>query len=100
MPEYVDREAIKKYPIRLNHYDKKNGNYHFVLGIESVMEYVDDLPIADVQEVKHGKWLDTDSFDNHKLPIYQCSVCLKTVADTYIKSHKYCLHCGARMDKE
>lgn len=51
MAEYIKREAVKKYPIRLNHYDKKNGNLDFVLGIESVLEYVDDIPAADVVEV-------------------------------------------------
>lgn len=51
-------------------------------------------------DTKHGKWLETDYFDAHKIPIYKCSVCFKEVADHYIKCHKYCLHCGAKMDLE
>ena len=46
----------------------------------------------------HGKWYDEDSFDAHGSPIYRCSVCNKTVADNYISCHKFCLHCGAKMD--
>lgn len=40
----ISRQAVLDFPIRLDHYDKKNGNRHFVLGIESVMEYVELLP--------------------------------------------------------
>lgn len=53
MPEkkYIDREEILKYPIRLDHYDKKHGNAHFVYGVESVIEFIKDLPTVDVAEV-------------------------------------------------
>lgn len=51
-------------------------------------------------DTKHGKWLKTEYFDAHKVPIYQCSVCFREVADNYIKCHNYCLHCGAKMDLE
>jgi hypothetical protein len=57
------------------------------------------LKPADVKPVRHGRWLDMDSFDAHYQPIYQCSECGKQVADNYISCHKYCLHCGAKMDR-
>ena len=57
------------------------------------------IPIVDGDGVKHGRWFVTDSFDHHKTPIYQCSVCRKEVADNYINLHKHCLHCGAKMDE-
>ena len=49
--------------------------------------------------VIHGRWLDTDTFDFHCIHIYQCSSYHKEVADDYISYHKYCLHCGAKMDE-
>lgn len=52
----------------------------------------------EVAEVRHGVWIETNYFDAHKIPIYKCSVCFQEVADHYIKCHKYCLHCGAKMD--
>jgi hypothetical protein len=55
MPEYINREALMRFPIRLNHYDKEHGNEHFVLGIESVLEYAESLPTADVAEVVRCK---------------------------------------------
>ena len=63
-------------------------------------ENKEKFPAADVEPVRHGRWLDEDSFDAHYQPIYRCSECNKTVADNYISFHKYCLHCGARMDGE
>ena len=51
MAEYIEREAVLKYPIRTNHCDKENANEHFIYGIESVMEYAESLPAADVVEV-------------------------------------------------
>ena len=41
--EYVKLSDIQKFPIRLTHYDKENGNIHFVLGIETVIEYIEGL---------------------------------------------------------
>ena len=63
-----------------------------------LLHIITKQPTADVDEVRHGRWLVTDSFDHHKTPIYQCSVCRKEVADNYINMHKHCLHCGAKMD--
>lgn len=53
--EYIEREALMKYPIRINHYDKEHGKLDFVLGIESVLEYAEYLPAADVVEVVRCK---------------------------------------------
>lgn len=78
----------------------KKENSRLGMGIvNDIYLDIDNLPTADVVEVKHGRWFDTDSFDHHYTPIYQCSVCRKEVADNYIDLHKYCLHCGAKMDR-
>ena len=55
MSDLISRQAVLDYPIRLDHYDEENGNRHFVLGIESVMEYVEYLPSADAVEVVRCK---------------------------------------------
>ena len=44
MARLIDADALNKFPIRLDHYDKQNGNEDFVLGIESVLEYAEYLP--------------------------------------------------------
>lgn len=62
MAENIERGALMQFPIRRDHYDRKNGNKHFINGIESVLEYAESLPTADVAPVVH--WVLTDE----KLP--------------------------------
>lgn len=51
MTEYIERAAIMEFPIRKDHCDKERANEHFIFGIESVLEYVQNLPAADVAPV-------------------------------------------------
>ena len=91
---------------RYTNYDDLLKKWHD-LGLDEISKihkvnafnhYIKTLPTADVYEEVHGHWVNTDSFDHFKTPIYQCSVCVREVADNYIHLHKYCLHCGAKMD--
>ena len=94
MKEYIEREAVLDYPIRKDHYDREHGNEHFVFGIESVIEFVENLPAADVAPVRHGRWIgEPVDIDGHTA--MECSECHKIrVLD------EYCSSCGARMGKE
>lgn len=53
----------------------------------------------DVQEVKHGKWIETDQFLEEL--IYSCSVCKEAfvLIDGTPKDNlwNYCPYCGAKM---
>jgi len=58
---------------------------------------IDATPTADVQPIRHGKWVKAESmqyFRKH-YPAYTCSAC------GFRKDGKwnYCPNCGARMDK-
>lgn len=55
MADYIDREALMKFPIRANRCDKEHANEHFINGIETVMEYAEHLPAADAVEVVRCK---------------------------------------------
>ena len=52
MADFIDREALMKFPIRRDHCDKEHANEHFINGIETVMEYAENLPTADVEPVR------------------------------------------------
>lgn len=54
MAEYIELEKLMAFPIRIDHYDKEHGNVHFVLGIECVLEYAQDLPIENYM-MEHSK---------------------------------------------
>lgn len=96
MAEYITKEALRAFPIRANHYDREHGNEHFINGIETVMEYAENLPAADVAPVVHGRWKQDYFFDE---PVTRCSAC----GVRFAKGHKaerfpYCPNCAAKMD--
>lgn len=47
MADFIDRETLMKFPIRRDHCDKEHANEHFINGIETVMEYAENLPTVD-----------------------------------------------------
>ena len=44
MPKYIKIDDVKAFPTRLNHYDKEHGDITFIYGIETVLEYIMNLP--------------------------------------------------------
>ena len=90
---------LMKFPIRIDHYDKVNGNEHFVLGIESVLEYAENLPRVEAEPVVHAHWVRlTPEFRPFLTPDYthSCSNCGKHG----YKHYKRCYDCGAVMDEK
>lgn len=71
MSEYIRREAVMEFPIRRTKYDRKNGNKHFINGVETVLEYVKNLPSVDVTQVVQCK----------NCIHYYLGVCLKIYTD-------------------
>lgn len=65
MAEYIEREALMEFPIRANRCDKEHANEHFINGIESVMEYAEQLPTVDAEVVVRCK-------DCRKFKTYAC----------------------------
>lgn len=76
MAEYIERGALMQFPIRRDHYDRKNGNEHFINGIESVLEYAEQLPTVDAEVVVYCK----------DCKHYDMGVCLKIYSDGNVHS--------------
>ena len=95
MSDYIEREAVLAYPIRKDKCDRKHANEHFILGIESVIEFVENLPAADVVPVRHGRWIPSDYTGDC---CYTCSEC-GFERDAYLLDvGNYCPECGTLMD--
>ncbi len=62
------------------------------LRANQIIDTFDDLPAADVQEVKHGKWQFAGD------GIIECSICEETYTVTALLPRNFCPNCGARMD--
>ena len=102
---YYDGELIKEnFAKRLNQVDGIMITVSDASVLLSLSMY--ETPIADVAEVKHGKWLKTDAYPHR---IY-CSLCYKTYVTNeesiqgrswqhpaYCTEAEYCPHCGAKM---
>lgn len=98
MSDYIEREAALAYPIRKDKCDRKHANKHFIFGIESVIEFVENLPAADVAPVEHGHWNDINPAVLKPGISWVCRCSLCGCPQDY--KHNYCPNCGARMDKE
>lgn len=95
MAEYIEREAIMEFPIRKDRCDKEHANEHFIFGIESVLEYVENLPSADVAPVVHARWIArSDKGVISMTHPYMCSRCWRVE----MNKEPYC-NCGAKMDE-
>jgi len=82
MPRYIDAEALKKDLTRF--YDNEI----------TAKELIDEQPTADVQPVKHGRWLDNGM-------VYTCSECNSSVPKNIFVidcDFEGCPYCFARMD--
>lgn len=103
MAEYISREkAIKELrEVYENEYPTASGDFDEYAS-HDVPNVLRNIPAADVQPVKHGKWEEEDTmpYDNFVV----CSECgMNLSPQNYTKeewqeSFKYCPCCGARMD--
>jgi hypothetical protein len=101
MDEYISRkDAIKElhevyeyeYPTASGDFDEYASHY--------VPNILKNIPAADVQLMKHGRW--EGEHYNELIECYEanCSECGYESADKYriTDNHRYCEYCGARMD--
>lgn len=92
MARYINAEPIlKKIAAEINKSEKYTA---YESALDDAYFYVNNAPVADVQEVKHGKWIDKGHFT------LMCSCCEEYVARNVLYGYKldYCPKCGAKMD--
>ena len=62
--------------------------------IAAAMNAIDEMPAADVAPVCHGRW-ETGYFHDRV-----CSCCTHPDNDLEERAHRFCPHCGAKMDEK
>ena len=81
--------------LRVNGLDAENGLL-LLSGIAAASDTIESLEPADVVQVVHGRWIDTDS---HLGYFANCSACgYQMDVHTERGYFRYCPHCGAKMD--
>ena len=93
MPKYIDADKIELKGISV--FDQ---NLEVLIPLSDVRKALQMTPSADVQEVRHGRWISND-LGGYKW-FYYCSECDWVDGYPFNDRHKYCPHCGAKMDKE
>lgn len=75
------------------------GSQVGLIGTSEIAKAINNIPAADVVEVKHGRWEEYEVFPlTPSLNGYPCSVCGHHVSAT--SGLNYCPICGAKMDGE
>ncbi len=95
--DLISRSELLKFPIRRDHYDRENGNPHFINGIETVMEYAEALPAVAAEPVVHAHWQENEQDVGWYKNVLWCSNCGK--GDSTVRA-PICRYCGAHMDEE
>lgn len=86
MSEYIEREVLKENILSNKLMAREPAT-------NRILQMIEDAPTADVQEVRHGKWLEDDYGYCH------CSNC-RYEHDSPECITPYCPECGAKMDEE
>ena len=84
-------------------YIKREDALGCVLGVFD-RQRIKELPAADVEEVKHGKWVEVyrENIWGDSVHVLECSACGKYTVGTrgIMTKSNYCPNCGAKMDLE
>lgn len=103
MKEYIEREAV----LDLIGENDKCG--YVETRTESLLYYANNIPAADVEEVRHGEWIHGEEvareyIGNHLVGIFYdrwtCSECGYVVGDHkyFAINYNFCPNCGAKMN--
>lgn len=91
MNRYIDKETMRGII-------REQEKSHCIRGLAWIEMAMDKQEDADVQEVRHGKWI-LNELGGYKWAYY-CSECCWIDEYRFNDRHKYCPNCGAKMDKE
>lgn len=99
MAEYIEREAIIKHiEEKLDKLTDMPEMGARIAAMESAynstLNYIIQIPAADVEPVKRGKWEVVRTRNNFIKHMYKCPACEK---NQFARSN-YCPNCGAKMD--
>ena len=91
MPRYVNVDLLKA---------EFTGNFTKAYAVPLIKSIIDNAPTADVEEIRHGKWIYEGYYDvrGHA---FQCSACGRWMFTDFpkhvVEEQPYC-HCGAKLD--
>jgi len=80
------------------------GSIHLVLQCdkEGYFRPVYEIEVDEAEPIRHGHWVKNDEYSDEieEHIVYECSECGELYDWFDVPEHKYCRHCGAKMDEE
>ena len=110
MAGYIEREALlaelEDEIDFVSPFYNAEQNQYFTMGLRCAYRDAQRFPAADVVEVRHGKWVETqEPLGWRVVDCAECSVCHESwiigedsSIDDYECMWHYCPNCGAKMD--
>ena len=102
MDEYIEREALMRRikEIHCAECDSYHGVKCRACWVDDTLDYIDCEPAADVEQVRHGRWIMGTGENGLQAGYRECSRCGEIVKYGYslYGVHNFCNYCGARMD--
>lgn len=99
MDDYIEREALIKTTRETPFTLSMCLTVEECKGMNKAREILADifeiLPAADVQPVRHGRWIETGDFSDEQIDWVACDRCKAIIPDF---DYSYCPNCGAKMD--
>lgn len=97
MARYIDADELKESLKKLK---AKAYNQKYQQGLQDAIDgyfpqIIDNAPTADVQPVRHGRWIATN--DENKKRCSECDI-IHLIAQYPHGKANYCPNCGAKMD--
>ena len=105
MAKYIDADKLKAAWVERVYIPPRCGKTLNSL-LASVMAFIDDLPAADVVEVKHGYWklLTFKGGRRSGQAEAKCSICgrdaVYQIVNNRYEFENFCPHCGVKMRGE
>ena len=110
MADYISRQrALRDYQIMCYGMSCAECEFRFkdCSGLCKIEMFLMDLPSEDVEEVRHGRWVEENPLDAPNCRLIKCSECGKSFIvptnvpyEDWIDGRNYCYVCGAKMGGE
>lgn len=101
MKEYIEKELLKERFLKWlppdGDWDYQSMGLHPIenIAVSAIME-IEEAPVADVREVKHGYWVNAYP-EIEPNPMFMYGICSECGAETSHQT-KYCHECGSVME--
>ena len=107
MTDYIEREIILQKLAKMIDFCEKDQMVNGLTVLFQVGDAIMDCPAADVEPVRHGRWIPADGEGENPCDEWDCSACgerrtfmVEMDTDDMRENYKFCPSCGAKMDLE